>query len=111
MPHTYKLKFPVKLGDLPEVTELTFRTEVCAEDLYGVALRDNMLFEEAMKVAGRLAVQSEPFMRRLRSSDALEIAGLVSGFLLPKDGEGTGGSKPSLSSQGSSTSDPQSSAS
>lgn len=110
MPHTYKLKFPIQVTEnSPEVTELTFRTEVCAGDLYGVALRENMLFDEAMKVAGRLSGQLDVTMRKLRAVDALAIAGLVSDFLLLTDGEVPGGKKPSPSSPESSTSTPISS--
>lgn len=82
MPRTYKLLKPVQLGEQgAPVTELTFREEIVAGDMRGIAIRENMLFDDVLKLASRLCGQPEPLLNKLSFPDFQEVAGIVSGFM------------------------------
>lgn len=79
----YQLKKPVKIGTAPDITELTFREEVCAGDLRGVkiqALQDPDT-ADILKLGGRLCAQPDEVMNRLGIADLLETTRMVTGFL------------------------------
>lgn len=77
----YTLKKPIQVGEAQPVTELTFREEVVAGDLRGVPMRDPMLFDDLLKIAGRLCAQPDNVMARLSVEDLMEVAPLVGGFI------------------------------
>jgi hypothetical protein len=74
-----KLKQPVKVGDGPEVTELVFREKASAGDLRGVVMRTEPLFDDYLKVGGRLCGQPDTVMNQL----SIEDFGAVIEFVAP----------------------------
>lgn len=76
----YPLIDPVEIGSL-RVTELNFREVVKAKDWKGIPMRDPMLFDDMLTIAGRLCGQSDLVMGELTSQDMCNIITLVSGFL------------------------------
>lgn len=87
----YVLKKPIQVGDAPPVTELNLREEVVAGDLRGVPMRDPMLFDDLLKIAGRLCAQPDNVMARLSFQDLMEVAPLVAGFIGGSPPTGTAG--------------------
>lgn len=80
MPRTLTLRRPIQVGEGAEITELVFRDEIVAGDMRGIPLRDPMLFDDILKLAGRLCGQTDVVMNRLRMDDLMEVAALVGGF-------------------------------
>lgn len=79
-----KLKKPIAHGELSApITELSFREEVVAGDLRGVAMREPMMFEDLLKIAGRLCGQPEAVMQKLSvtAGDMNEVLQLVGNFM------------------------------
>jgi hypothetical protein len=70
---------------------LTFREEVVAGDLRGVPMRDPMLFDDLLKIAGRLCGQPDNVMAKLSVGDLLEVAPFVAGFIGGSPPTGTAG--------------------
>lgn len=84
----YKLTTPVTVGS-DTVTELKFREKIVAGDLRGVPMRDPMHFEDLLKIAGRLCAQPDPVMNSLEFADAMEVVGVVGGFMAPSPKTGS----------------------
>lgn len=76
----YKLKKPIQFGE-ETITELKFRDEVVAGDLRGVPMRDPMLFDDILRIAGRLCGQPDAVMNKLSFGDLAEVGALVGGFI------------------------------
>lgn len=76
-----KLQDPVKLGELPEIGDLSFRETVVAGDMRGIAVRSPMNFEDVLKIAGRLTGQTDQVMNGLSYRDMLSVIEMVGGFL------------------------------
>ncbi|MHC1701803.1 MAG: phage tail assembly protein [Humidesulfovibrio sp.] len=81
LPIKVKLTKPVKHGD-SEVTELVFNRRVVSGDLRGVFLRKEMLWDELMVIAGRVAGYPPSVMDKLDFEDAAEISRVVMSFLM-----------------------------
>lgn len=78
----YILKKPIQLtSESPLITSLTFREEVVAGDMRGVPMRDPMLFDDVLKIAGRLCGQPDAVLNKMSLVDLLEVAPLVAGFM------------------------------
>lgn len=90
----YKLKKPVVIDGQPTVEELSLRSEVVAGDLRGIAMREEPLADDMMKIIGRLAAQPDHVINRLSVPDFHELSGLVQDFI--NGGQRTG-SEPSPS--------------
>lgn len=75
------LKKPIQFGqEGAPITELAFRDEIVAGDLRGIPMREPMLFDDILKMAGRLCGQPEAVMNRLSMADLQEVAALVGSF-------------------------------
>lgn len=92
-----KLTKPVVLkgkeDTFTEITELTFREEICAGDLRGCKLGSFLSIadcpvEDLLKLAGRLCAQPDPVMNGLSFADLGEVVALVSVFM--QAGQSTG---------------------
>lgn len=81
------LKDPVQLGE-SLISELTFREKIIGNDLKGIAIRENMLYDDLLKIGGRLAGQTEVVMGKMSFHDVVKVAEIVASFL--SDGQGTG---------------------
>lgn len=73
------LKEPVVVGDTT-VTELNVRDRVVAGDLRGIPMRNPMLTDDLLKLAGRLCGQPDHVMNALSLEDFERLAGVVVGF-------------------------------
>ena len=76
------LKKPVQLtADGPSVTALNFREEMVTGDMRGILVRQDMPWEDVMKIAARLTGQTDVVMNRLSIADGGEVVRLVGLFL------------------------------
>lgn len=75
-----QLKNPIQVGEGAPITELNFRDEPVAGDMRGIPIRDPMLWDDILKLAGRLCAQPDAVMNRLSFGDLQEVAKLVGGF-------------------------------
>lgn len=84
----YMLTSPVDFAGLV-VTELKFREQIKMRDMRGLPMRETMLWDDAMTVAGRLCGQPDAFMGELSLLDGQSVWMLVAGFLAdsPTTGE------------------------
>lgn len=89
----YKLKEPIVFGE-ETITELKLRNRIVAGDMRGVPMRDPMLVDDLLKIAGRLCGQPDHVMNALSYQDFKEVGAIVEGFTV---GGQTTGSEPSAS--------------
>lgn len=88
-----KLEEPVVIGEQGQpITELSFRTKIVAGDLRGIKLATfgDLLVEDLLKIAGRLAGQPDVVMTALSFGDFSRVVETVGGFFDPKPGPQTG---------------------
>lgn len=73
------LKEPIVMGDMT-ITELNVRERVVAGDLRGIPMRNPMLTDDLLKIAGRLCAQPDNVMNALGLEDFEQLAEVVMGF-------------------------------
>lgn len=87
---SYKLKRPIEF-DGATISELRFRSELCAGDLRGVKLSELELTENVIKVAGRLTGQTEAALLKMGAADYVEVSTMIAGFFEAGPGIGSAG--------------------
>ncbi len=78
---TLKLKKPIMVGEGEPITELSFRDEVCAGDMRGLAMRDPMHWDDILKIAGRLCGQTDVVMNKLSFADTAKVVEMTGNFM------------------------------
>jgi hypothetical protein len=76
----YVLKKAIQRGENETITELHFRDEVVAGDMRGIIMREEMTFDDMLKIAGRLCAQPDDVMNKLSFADLSKVGALVGGF-------------------------------
>ena len=76
----YQLNTPIQFGE-QTITELNFRDQLVAGDFRGIPIRDPMLFDDILKLAGRLSAQPDPVINKLSFGDLTEVSAVVLRFM------------------------------
>lgn len=88
----YTLKHPITFGETI-VAEFNVRERIVAGDMRGIPMRDPMLFDDMLKLIGRLTAQPDPVINAMHLEDLEGVSEILAPFIKPGRRTGTGPSR------------------